>query len=136
MTIINIVVFILVIIFIFSYIGFVIKIFTFKDNKRLETFSTRRAIFMLNELEASSGYLSTDRLPDFGDKINIKEMTDEEFFNRVTIISSVVYCNNPKSVDDREDIELDIARKKDELHKILFAEDMGNGDLVQVIITK
>jgi hypothetical protein len=97
--------------------------------------AAQKAVFILNETEALGGYVFTDRLPDFGGRISIKDLTDEEFFNRVTVVGVVVYANNEKSVFDRADIDLDVARKRGELEKILFAEELAVGDMIQVIIT-
>lgn len=97
--------------------------------------AAQKAVFILNETEALGGYVFTDRLPDFGERISIKDFTDKEFFNRVTIVGGVVYANNEKSVSDRADIDLDVARKAGELEKILFAEELAVGDMIQVIVT-
>jgi hypothetical protein len=96
--------------------------------------SRRRAVYFFTDEEARENCINTKRIPDVGGPIDIKSMSDEEFFNRVVVSSSIIYGNNPVSVSSRDELDMDVGRKAGEPWKLIFVEEMGIGDIIQIIV--
>ena len=96
--------------------------------------SRRRAVYFFTDEEARENCINTKRIPDVGGPIDIKSMSDEEFFNRVIVSSSIIYGNNPVSVSSRDELDMDVGRKAGEPWKLIFVEEMGIGDIIQIIV--
>lgn len=95
----------------------------------------RRSVFVVNEEEAAGNFISTLRPPDSGKHAYIMELNDEVFEKNVFIYwSGVVRVNERNCVINKNEMTCDVARKLDEPWKIIFADNLGEGDVIQIII--
>lgn len=91
-----------------------------------------RAVFVVNAEEAAGNFVITNRTPDAGKKIDIAYMTDEQFNKTFVYFCGMMCVNDLKPVGKREDIKCDVARKMGEPWKIIFAENLSEGDVIQI----
>lgn len=101
---------------------------TEKNTRRI----SRRAVYVLSEAEAKSGFLNSKRKPEQGNRVNIGSMSQQEFENVTFIYLNGSLILSGESVMESKDINGDVARWIPKPSCLVFSAPLELGDVVQI----
>jgi len=100
--------------------------------------NVQKGVFIVRGSEANGNWIFVERIPEAGGFISFRDMTDQEFINKVVVIRNGNVCtNNHTSVEHQgsDNFEFDVARRKNRPWELFFSRNMlERNDVVQVII--